>query len=189
MTTHRILVTDPLHQAGLDLLDATQGVDIHLLSEEERPRLADLLGGFDAVVVRSGTRLTADLLRCGERLKVIARAGIGVDNIDVATATELGILVVNSPTANLLSATEHTFAMLLALARNIPAADRSMRAGEWNRKGERPPPMKMAFGSGRSASGLPSGPSRSAWKCSPRIRSSIRLSASDSRSSCWIWRR
>jgi D-3-phosphoglycerate dehydrogenase len=132
---HRILVTDPLHQAGLDLLAHAGNVDVHLLTEEERPRLGELLGEFDAVIVRSGTKLTADLLNRGRRLKVIARAGIGVDNIDVARATELGILVVNSPTANLLSATEHTFALLLALARNIPAADRSMRSGEWNRKG------------------------------------------------------
>jgi len=131
---HRILVADPLHQAGLDLL-ARSEVDVHLMSAEERPRMGDLLGGFDAVVVRSATRLSAELLRRGENLKVVARAGIGVDNIDIAAATELGILVVNSPTANLLSATEHTFALLLALARNVPAADRSMKAGEWDRKG------------------------------------------------------
>ncbi len=130
---HRILVSDPLHQAGLDML-AASGNDIDLLAPEDKPRLGELLGAYDAVVVRSGTKLTADLLRAGTGLKVVARAGIGVDNIDVATATELGILVVNSPTANLLSATEHTFALLLALMRNVPAADRSMKAGEWDRK-------------------------------------------------------
>jgi D-3-phosphoglycerate dehydrogenase len=130
---NRILVSDPLHQAGLDLL-AESGNRIDLLAAEDRERLGELLGVYDAVVVRSATRLTADLLRRGTNLKVVARAGIGVDNIDVATATELGILVVNSPTANLLSATEHTFALLLAMMRNVPAADRSMKAGEWDRK-------------------------------------------------------
>jgi D-3-phosphoglycerate dehydrogenase len=80
------------------------------------------------------TQVDAALLRQGKSLKVVGRAGIGVDNVDVATATELGILVVNAPTANLVSATEHTFALLLALARNLPAAHQSVLAGEWDRK-------------------------------------------------------
>ena len=129
----RILVTDPLHQAGLALLEES-GHQIEILDPADKPQLGERLGEFDAVVIRSGTRLTADLLRRGGDLKVIARAGVGVDNIDVAVATELGILVVNSPTANLLSAAEHTFALLMALMRNVPAADRSMKAGEWDRK-------------------------------------------------------
>ncbi len=106
------------------------GADVHEVTSDEKPRLAELLSEFDALVVRSGTQVTADLLRAGRRLKVVGRAGIGVDNVDVATATELGILVVNAPTANLLSATEHTFALMLALARNVPAADRSLKDGE-----------------------------------------------------------
>lgn len=131
---YRILISDPLHSLGLELLRAS-GAEVVELAEEDRPRLRDLMPGFDALVVRSATKVGADLLRAGSRLKVVGRAGIGVDNVDVKTATELGILVVNAPTANLLSATEHTFALLLALARKIPAADASLRAGEWNRKG------------------------------------------------------
>ena len=131
---HRILVADPLHQAGLDLLDRSE-VEVDILAAEDRGRLGEILPAYDAVIVRSATQLDAELLRLGEKLRVVARAGIGVDNVDVAAATELGILVVNSPTANLLSATEHTFALMLSLARNVPAADRSMRAGEWDRKG------------------------------------------------------
>lgn len=134
MATHRILITDPLHSIGKDLLEES-GAEVVQLADEDRPRLPDLLPDFDALVVRSGTKVTADLLRAGSRLKVVGRAGIGVDNVDVKTATELGILVVNAPTANLMSATEHTFALLLALARKIPAADASLRSGEWNRKG------------------------------------------------------
>lgn len=134
MATHRILITDPLHAIGKDLLRES-GAEVVQLAEDDRPRLLDLLPGFDALVVRSGTKVTADVLRAGSRLKVVGRAGIGVDNVDVKTATELGILVVNAPTANLVSATEHTFALMLALARKVPAADASMRAGEWNRKG------------------------------------------------------
>jgi D-3-phosphoglycerate dehydrogenase len=107
---------------------------MHMLAAEDKPRLTELLADFDAMVVRSGTKVTADVLEAGKRLKVIGRAGIGVDNVDVQSATERGILVVNAPTANLISATEHTFAVLLALARNVPAADASVKAGEWDRK-------------------------------------------------------
>src|SRR5690606_9261659 len=80
------------------------------------------------------TRVTAELLQAATRLKVVGRAGIGVDNVDVAAATERGVLVVNAPTANLVSATEHTFALLLALARRVPAADAAMKREDWDRK-------------------------------------------------------
>ncbi|MDH3254764.1 MAG: phosphoglycerate dehydrogenase [Acidobacteriota bacterium] len=129
----RILISDPLNEAGLEIFRQA-GADIELLAAEDKHRLVELLPEFDALVVRSGTRVTAELLRAGKRLKVVGRAGIGVDNVDVSAATELGILVVNAPTANLISATEHTFAVLLALARNVPSADASVKAGEWDRK-------------------------------------------------------
>jgi D-3-phosphoglycerate dehydrogenase / 2-oxoglutarate reductase len=133
ISRHRILIADSLDPAGLELLQAS-GAEVHQLTAEERPRVKDLLGDYDALVVRSMTKVTADLLAAGGRLKVVGRAGIGVDNVDVDAATERGILVVNAPTANLLSATEHTFALLLALARRVPAADASIKAGEWDRK-------------------------------------------------------
>ena len=130
---HRILLADTLDPAGLALFKEA-GVELHQLTAEERPRLEEIVAGYDALVVRSSTQATAELLRAGKRLKVVGRAGIGVDNVDVAAATELGILVVNAPTANLMSATEHTFALLLSLARRVAEADASMKAGEWNRK-------------------------------------------------------
>ena len=130
---YRILIADPLAEAGLAIL-RDGGAELHQLEADDRPRLAELIGDYDAIVVRSATRVTADLLAAGGRLRVVARAGIGVDNVDVAAATERGILVINAPTANLISATEHTLGLLLALARNIPAADASVRAGEWDRK-------------------------------------------------------
>jgi D-3-phosphoglycerate dehydrogenase len=132
-TTTRILIADPLDPSGLELLEAS-GIEIHQLTAEERPRLQELIADYDALVVRSMTKVTADLLAAGARLKVVGRAGIGVDNVDVEAATERGILVVNAPTANLMSATEHTFALLLSVARNTPAADASMKAGVWDRK-------------------------------------------------------
>ncbi len=130
---HRILISDSLDPAGLEILRAS-GAEVHELTKEERPRLHEIVADYDALVVRSMTKVDAALLKAGKRLKVVGRAGIGVDNVDVKAATELGILVVNAPTANLLSATEHTFALLFALARKVPAADQSMKAGVWDRK-------------------------------------------------------
>ncbi|HVR06464.1 MAG TPA: phosphoglycerate dehydrogenase [Thermoanaerobaculia bacterium] len=129
----RILIADKLDRTGLALL-ASRGAEIVELREADRPRLAEVIGDCDALVVRSATKVTADLLRAGKKLKVVGRAGIGVDNVDVDAATELGILVVNAPTANLMSATEHTFALLLAVARRVPEADASTKAGGWDRK-------------------------------------------------------
>ncbi len=128
----RILIADPLAPAGIDLL--RESAEVHELRDEERPRLAELIARCDAVIVRSGTEITAELLEAGDRLKVVGRAGVGVDNIDVAAATRGGVLVINAPTANSLSATEHTFALLLALVRRIPAADASLKQERWDRK-------------------------------------------------------
>lgn len=130
---YKILVSDPLEATGLAMLRES-GHDVYEMPAEERPRLPELLADRDALVVRSGTKVTAELLAVGKKLRVVGRAGIGVDNVDIAAATQLGILVVNAPTANLLSATEHTFALLLALVRNLPAADASLKRGEWDRK-------------------------------------------------------
>ncbi len=130
---YRILIADALEESGLELF-RQGGAEVRLVQPAERPRLAELLPDYDALVVRSATKVTRELLAAGPRLRVIGRAGIGVDNVDVAAATERGILVVNAPTANVVSATEHTFAMLLALARRLPAADASMKRGEWDRK-------------------------------------------------------
>lgn len=130
---HRILIADPLDPSGLEILRAA-GAEVHELTTEERLRLAEVIADYDALVVRSMTKVDAELLAAGRRLKVVGRAGIGVDNVDVPAATARGILVVNAPTANLLSATEHTFALLLAVARRVPAADASIKGGAWDRK-------------------------------------------------------
>ncbi|HXU44026.1 MAG TPA: phosphoglycerate dehydrogenase [Thermoanaerobaculia bacterium] len=129
----KILVADALDPSGLELL-AQAGAGIRQVAPNERDRLPELIADADALVVRSATKVTAELMRAGRKLKVVGRAGIGVDNVDVAAATDLGILVVNAPTANLTSATEHSLALLLGLARQIPAADASMKRGEWDRK-------------------------------------------------------
>lgn len=130
---HRILIADSLDPVGLEML-AASGAEVRVLQKDERPRLPEILPDYDALVVRSATKVTADLLDAGKRLKVVGRAGVGVDNVDVPAATERGILVVNAPTANLMSATEHTWALLLSLARKVPLADASTKAGGWDRK-------------------------------------------------------
>jgi len=123
----RVLVTEKLSDAGLELLRRDFQVD-------ERPELAsdDLasaIGPYDALVVRSQTRVTADVLAAAPNLKVVARAGIGLDNVDVEAATRRGVMVVNAPRSNVISAAEQTIALLLAQARNIPQADSALRHG------------------------------------------------------------
>ncbi|KYZ76216.1 D-3-phosphoglycerate dehydrogenase [Anaerosporomusa subterranea] len=127
----KILVADPVSEKGIALLQKEFAVDIQLqLSPDE---LMAIIGQYDALVVRSETKVTAPIIEAAERLKVIGRAGVGVDNIDVETATKKGIIVLNAPEGNTMAATEHTVAMLLALSRNIPQAYASMKAGKWER--------------------------------------------------------
>ncbi len=132
--TKRVLVTDHISEEGIEKLREFAEVDVELeLSTEE---LTERIAGYDALVVRSGTKVTKEIIEAGSmgRLKVIGRAGVGVDNVDVETATEKGILVVNAPEANTISAAEHTIAMLLSLSRKIPVANVSLKSGKWERK-------------------------------------------------------
>jgi D-3-phosphoglycerate dehydrogenase len=130
----RVLVSDGLVPAGLGPLAQDTRFDLVQGKGLDGDALAEVLREVDAVIVRSSTRITREVLESGQRLRVIGRAGVGVDNIDVDAATEHGIAVLNAPSGNTISAAEHAFALLLALIRHIPAADRSMRAGEWDRK-------------------------------------------------------
>ncbi len=127
----RVLVTDKIAAEGLRLLDSVADVDQRVGLDPAE--LVTVISGYDALIVRSETKVTADVIRAGLHLRVIARAGVGVDNIDVAAATNSGVIVVNSPTGNVGAAAEHTIAMLLALARQIPDAVASLRAGKWER--------------------------------------------------------
>jgi D-3-phosphoglycerate dehydrogenase len=127
----RVLVTEQLSEAGLALLRRDFQVD-------ERPELAaeglvDAIGAYDALVVRSQTQVDAEVIAAADNLKVIARAGIGLDNVDVESATRRGVMVVNAPQSNIVSAAEHTLALLLAQARNVPQANRELKAGRWER--------------------------------------------------------
>ena len=128
----KILITDHISEEGIRKLREFGDVEIQVgVSEEE---LKARIAGYDALIVRSGTKVTREVIEAGTRLKVIGRAGVGVDNIDVDSATERGIMVVNAPGANTISAAEHTIGMLLSLSRKIPAANQSLKSGEWSRK-------------------------------------------------------
>ncbi|MDO8682347.1 MAG: phosphoglycerate dehydrogenase [Armatimonadota bacterium] len=127
----KILVSDPIANEGIEILKQAGQVDVKTgMSKEE---LIACIGDYDALAVRSETKVTADVLEAAKNLKIIGRAGVGVDNIDVPIATRKGVIVVNSPEGNTIAAAELTMALLLSLSRNIPQAWCSMRAGEWKR--------------------------------------------------------
>ncbi|MBW2109440.1 MAG: phosphoglycerate dehydrogenase, partial [Deltaproteobacteria bacterium] len=130
----KILICDGLHDSGLDLLKSAQGIRVDAPKQWGAEQIAENIGHYDAMVVRSRTKVTQDLLDKAERLKVIGRAGTGVDNIDIEAASARGILVMNTPGANAMAAAEHTMALMLALARHVPQAARSVREGRWEKK-------------------------------------------------------
>lgn len=128
----RILVSDPIAPEGIEMLRAVGEVDVKTgISQEE---LIATIPPYHALVVRSESKVTPAVLEAAKNLEVVGRAGVGVDNIDLPTATERGVVVVNAPQGNTIAAAEHTIALLFALARHVPAADASMRAGKWARK-------------------------------------------------------
>jgi D-3-phosphoglycerate dehydrogenase len=128
----KILVTDPIAQEGIDFLGRAAEVDVRLKPSPEE--LLQLIGGYEALIVRSETKVTRQVIEAGKRLQVVGRAGTGVDNIDLEAATERGIVVVNAPLGNTISAAEHTIALMFALARQLPQAYNSLRAGRWERQ-------------------------------------------------------
>ena len=131
-TPTRVLISDKLESPGLDVLRQA-GIEIDERHGLSGAALQEAIRAADGVIVRSGTRITADLLENPGRLRAVVRAGVGVDNIDVAAATRRGIVVMNTPGGNTVSAAEHTVALLMALARHIPSADASVRQGTWER--------------------------------------------------------
>jgi D-3-phosphoglycerate dehydrogenase len=127
----RVLVAEDIGASGIALL--REHFDVDVRTEWADGELADALGAYDGVLIRSASRLTADVLERADRLRAIGRAGVGVDNVDVAAATKRGIVVANAPQSNVVTAAEHTLALLLALARNVPQAHASLVAGRWER--------------------------------------------------------
>jgi D-3-phosphoglycerate dehydrogenase len=128
----RVLVADPIAPEGIEILKKHAEVDVKTgLKPEE---LIAIIGEYEGLMVRSETKVTAKVIEAGKKLQVIARAGVGIDNIDVEAATQRGIVVVNAPTANTMAAAEHSIALMLALARHIPQAHESLKGGAWKRQ-------------------------------------------------------
>ena len=127
----RVLVADPIASEGVKLLGT--GADVDVKHGLKPPELLEIIGAYDALVVRSETKVTPEVVKAAKNLRVIARAGIGVDNINLEAATGAGIAVVNAPVGNTVAAAEHTMALMLALARNVPQAYQSLKQGEWKR--------------------------------------------------------
>src|SRR5436853_5630760 len=125
----KVLVREAIAEPGIQLL-RDRGFDVDVQANGD---LADLIGGYEGIVIRSATKLTADLIARADRLKVIGRAGVGIDNVDVDAATRRGIVVANAPESTVVSAAEHTIGLLVALARNIPQAHAALKQGKWER--------------------------------------------------------
>ena len=130
----RILITDKLAKEGIDLLNRMDGVETVVKTGVSEEQLAEMIGEYDGLIIRSDTKVTAKVLANPGRLKAVARAGVGIDNVDVPAATRKGILVMNTPGGNTLSAAEHTMALILALSRKIAPACSSLKSGVWDRK-------------------------------------------------------
>ena len=132
--TLKVLISDPLGKGGLDILRAEKNLQVDEKAGLPPEELKKIIGDYDAIIIRSGTTLTQDILESATKLRVIGRAGVGVDNVDLDYATKRGIIVMNTPEGNTISTAEHTFSMLMALARNIPQASKAVQGGEWKRK-------------------------------------------------------
>lgn len=129
----KVLVAEHIAESGVERLRAA-GIEVDVRTDLSHEELLKVVGDYDALIVRSASQVDAEVIGRARNLKVIGRAGIGVDNVDVDAATRQGILVVNAPQSNVISAAEHTLALLLAQARNVPAADAALRGGAWERE-------------------------------------------------------
>ena len=133
MTFH-VLVPDNVHQMAIDILESTAGIRVSAPGKLERTALLAAVADTDALIIRSGVRADAELIAAAPRLKAIARAGVGVDNVDLEAATTQGVVVMNTPGGNTISTAEHSIGLMLALSRHIPQGHQSLAEGRWERK-------------------------------------------------------
>ncbi|PIQ90101.1 MAG: phosphoglycerate dehydrogenase [Candidatus Omnitrophica bacterium CG11_big_fil_rev_8_21_14_0_20_41_12] len=129
----RVLVSDVLSEEGLKVFKDSKELTVDVKTDLKPDALKEIIKDYDGLVVRSATKVTKEIIQAAKKLKVIGRAGVGLDNVDLAAATQHGIIVMNTPSGNTISTAEHTFSMILALSRNIAQANSSMKKGEWKR--------------------------------------------------------
>src|SRR5256714_10876534 len=132
--TPKILIADSISQRGVDELARDGALDVSTQTGMSEAALVEMIPEFSGIVVRSHTKVTAAIVNAGTRLRVIGRAGVGVDNVDVDAATRRGVIVMNAPGGNTISTAEHAFSLLLCAARKIPQADALLRGRKWDRK-------------------------------------------------------
>src|SRR6266576_1748313 len=133
-TPLKVLVADPISPRGIEELSRDKCLEVAVCTELREGEILKLVGDAHGIIVRSQTKITAEILNAAKKLRVVGRAGVGVDNVDVETATRRGVVVLNAPGANTISTAEHAFSLLLCVARKIPAADAMIHGGSWNRK-------------------------------------------------------
>ncbi len=129
----KVIVTDEVAAAGLALLEQDPRIEMDVRLGLSKEELLGLIGNYEVIITRSGTNVDRDVLDAGTKLKLVARAGVGIDNVDVDYASSRGVIVVNAPFGNTNSAAEHTMALLLSVCRNVPKANASLKSGEWKR--------------------------------------------------------
>src|SRR5882762_10192647 len=134
MTPPKVLIADSISQRGVDELARENALQVTVKTGLNERELVELIPPFSALVVRSQTKVTAEILNAGNKLRVVGRAGVGVDNVNVETATRRGVVVLNAPGGNTISTAEHAFSLLLSVARKIPAADANVRTKKWDKK-------------------------------------------------------
>jgi D-3-phosphoglycerate dehydrogenase len=134
MEMFKVLVSDALGDAGVQLFRETAGIEVDVNTGLSPQELKAIIGDYDALVIRSATKVTEEILEAGKKLKVVGRAGIGLDNVDIPAATQRGVVVMNTPTGNVVTTAEHAIAMMMALTRNIPQGTLSLKAGRWDKK-------------------------------------------------------
>src|SRR5438876_7057462 len=134
MRPPKVLIADSISPRGVDELSREGALEVSFQTGLTEPELVKIIPEFSAIIVRSQTKVTAEILNAGAQLRVVGRAGVGVDNVDVETATRRGIVVLNAPGGNTVSTAEHAFSLLLCVARKIPQADANVREEKWDKK-------------------------------------------------------
>lgn len=130
----KVLVADSMSEKGIDIFRGAKGITVDVKTGLKPEELKEIIGEYDGIAIRSATKITADIISAAKKLKVVGRAGIGVDNVDIAEASKKGIVVMNTPGGNTITTAEHSIAMMLSLSRNIPQATASVREGKWEKK-------------------------------------------------------
>lgn len=134
MAKYKVLITDHISNDGVEILKKDKDIEVEIMAGIKNPDLKKIIGNYDAIITRSGTTVTADLIEKPGKLKVIGRAGVGLDNVDIEAASMKGIIVMNAPTGNTLAATELTMGTMLSVVRKLPLANQVTKSGEWDRK-------------------------------------------------------